>query len=155
MKSRYNTHPFGLYQRAADAYKLKAGGKGDGPYHKTEDFVSDIFITSTPIISCSLPTGQGYRLKAYETRAGRQAKGTRHSEPAAALRRETITAVIPIRDLKEKYMLFATRTGEEDLKRIRFPKENGLWPSGLWKGMMRLNDRGQRPCNITTKNAIQ
>ena len=107
---------------------------------KTEDFVSDIFITSTHnYILFFTNRGRVYRLKAYEVpEAGRHAKGTAIVNLLQLSSGENITAVIPIRDFEEeKSMLFATKKGlvkKTPLSEYVSQRKSGLQAIGLVEG---------------------
>ena len=136
------THLGYIKRVPADVYKSqRRGGKGvTALTTKTEDFVSDIFTTSTHnYILFFTNRGRVYRLKAYEIpEAGRQAKGTAIVNLLQLSSGETITAVIPIRDFEEdKYMLFATKKGlvkKTPLSEYGFQRKNGLQAIGLMEG---------------------
>ncbi|MGI6697828.1 MAG: DNA gyrase subunit A [Clostridia bacterium] len=136
------THLGYIKRVPADVYRSqRRGGKGvTALTTKTEDFVSDIFITSTHnYILFFTNRGRVYRLKAYEIpEAGRQAKGTAIVNLLHLSGGETITAVIPIRDFEEeKYMLFATKKGlvkKTPLSEYAFQRKNGLQAIGLMEG---------------------
>jgi DNA gyrase subunit A len=136
------THLGYIKRVPADAYRSqRRGGKGvTALTTKTEDFVSDIFITSTHnYILFFTNRGRVYRLKAYEIpEAGRQAKGTAIVNLLQLSGGETITAVIPIRDFEEeKYMLFATKKGlvkKTPLSEYASQRKNGLQAIGLMEG---------------------
>ncbi|MGI6702634.1 MAG: DNA gyrase subunit A [Clostridia bacterium] len=110
------TH-FGYIKRVpAETYRSqRRGGRGvTALTTKTEDFVAEIFTTSThSFILFFTNRGRVYRLKAYEIpEAGRHARGTAIVNLLQLSGNETITAVIPIREVEEeKFMLFATRRG--------------------------------------------
>ncbi len=133
------TH-FGYIKRVpADAYRSqRRGGRGvTALTTKTEDFVSDIFITSTHnYILFFTNKGKLYRLKAYEIpEAGRQAKGTAIVNLLQLSGNEKITAVIPIKDFaEEKFMMFATKMGmvkKTPLSEYSTHRKNGLQAIGL------------------------
>lgn len=136
------THLGYIKRVPADAYRSqRRGGKGvTALTTKTEDFVSDIFTTSTHnYILFFTNRGRVYRLKAYEIpEAGRQAKGTAIVNLLQLSGGETITAVIPIRDFdEEKYMLFATKKGlvkKTPLSEYAFQRKIGLQAIGLMEG---------------------
>jgi len=110
------TH-FGYIKRIpAETYRSqRRGGRGvTALTTKTEDFVSDIFTTSTHnYILFFTNRGRVYRLKAYEIpEAGRHARGTAIVNLLQLSGSETITAVIPVEGIEEeRFMMFATRRG--------------------------------------------
>ncbi|MEE1013581.1 MAG: DNA gyrase subunit A [Clostridia bacterium] len=110
------THQGYIKRLAADTYKTqKRGGKGIiGMQTKEEDFVSNMFVSSTHAhILFFTNTGRMYRKKAYEIpEAGRTAKGTALVNLLALEPNETISAVIPIREYEEgKFLLMCTKAG--------------------------------------------
>lgn len=110
------THHGYIKRLAADVYKSqKRGGKGIiGMQTKEEDFVSNMFVSSTHAhIMFFTSTGRMYRLKAYEIpEAGRTAKGTPVVNLLALEPGESISAVIPLREYEEgKYLLMCTKAG--------------------------------------------
>lgn len=110
------THHGYIKRLAADVYKSqKRGGKGIiGMQTKEEDFVSNMFVSSTHAhIMFFTNTGRMYRLKAYEIpEAGRTAKGTPVVNLLALEPGESISAVIPLREYEEgKYLLMCTKAG--------------------------------------------
>ena len=110
------THQGYIKRLVADTYKTqKRGGKGIiGMQTKEEDFVSNMFVSSTHAhILFFTNTGRMYRKKAYEIpEAGRTAKGTALVNLLALEPNETISAVIPIREYEEgKFLLMCTKAG--------------------------------------------
>lgn len=110
------TH-FGYIKRLpADTYtSQRRGGKGIiGLSTREEDFVKDLFITTThQYIMFFTNKGRVYRLKAYEIpESGRQAKGTAIVNLLQLDADEKITTVIPIREYKEgQFLIMSTRNG--------------------------------------------
>jgi DNA gyrase subunit A len=100
-----------------DTYKAqRRGGKGiTALTTREEDFVKDLFITSTHDYLMFLTNkGKVYRIKAYEVpEARRQAKGTAAINLINIDSDEKIRAIIPIRDFKneEEYLILATKKG--------------------------------------------
>ncbi len=110
------THQGYIKRLAADTYKTqKRGGKGIiGMQTKEEDFVSNMFVSSTHAhILFFTNTGRMYRKKAYEIpEAGRTAKGTALVNLLALEPEERISAVIPIREYEDgKFLLMCTKAG--------------------------------------------
>lgn len=110
------THQGYIKRLAADVYKSqKRGGKGIiGMQTKEEDFVSNMFVSSTHAhILFFTNKGRMYRLKAYEIpEAGRTAKGTPAVNLMALEPGESISAVIPVRNYEDgKYLLMCTKAG--------------------------------------------
>lgn len=128
------TH-FGYIKRLPeDTYKAqRRGGKGiTGLTTREEDFVEDIFVTSThDHILFFTNKGKVYKLRAFEIpEAKRQAKGTAIINLLQLDMNEKITAVIPIKEFNPgDYLVFATRgglikkTGLNEFDNIR---KNGL-----------------------------
>ncbi len=128
------TH-FGYIKRIPEGtYRpQKRGGKGIiALTTREEDFVEDLFITSThDMILFFTNKGKVYMLKAYEIPdAGRQAKGTAIINLLNLESDEKVNAIIPLSEYNpENYLVFITknglikRTGLDQLKNIR---KNGL-----------------------------
>ncbi len=136
------TH-FGYIKRIpADTYRSqRRGGRGiTALTTKNEDFVENLFITSTHnYILFFTNRGKLYRLKGYEIpEAGRQAKGTAIVNLLQLNSSEKITAVIPIKDFAEdKFMVFATREGhikKTPLSEYDTHRKNGLQAISLKEG---------------------
>lgn len=110
------TH-FGYIKRLpADTYKSqRRGGKGIiGISTREEDFVENIFITSTHhFILFFTNKGRVYRMKAYEIpETGRQAKGTAIVNLLQLDAEEKVTAVIPVAKYEEGlFLIMATKNG--------------------------------------------
>ncbi len=111
------TH-FGYIKRLPeDTYKAqKRGGKGiTGLTTREEDFVKDLFITSThDYLMFFTSKGKMYRIKAYEIpEARRQAKGTAVVNLINLDPDEKVAAIIPVRDFgnEEEFLVLSTRKG--------------------------------------------
>ncbi len=108
---------FGYIKRLPeDTYKAQnRGGKGiTALTTREEDFVKDLFITSTHDYLLFLTNkGKMYRIKAYEVpEARRQAKGTAAINLIGIDTNEQIRAIIPIRDFNDdEFLIFATKKG--------------------------------------------
>lgn len=109
---------FGYIKRLPeDTYKAqKRGGKGiTGLTTREEDFVKDLFITSThDYLLFFTNKGKVYRLKAYEVpEARRQAKGTAVVNLINLDAGEKVAAIIPIKDFdnKDEYLVLSTKKG--------------------------------------------
>lgn len=110
------THLGYVKRTPLDTYKSqRRGGRGiTGLQTREEDFVYDLFVTSTHqrlLIFTSL--GKVYELKAYEIpEAGRQARGTAIINLLDLMPGEKVQAVIPVNDFEEsKYLLMCTKSG--------------------------------------------
>ena len=119
-----------------DTYKQqRRGGKGMiGIRTKEEDFVVDVFITSTHnYILFFTNFGKVYWLKAYRIPVGdRYAKGKAIVNLLPRLAEgESIQAMIPVQEFDEKYhVVFVTRNGtikKTPLVAYSHPRENGIW----------------------------
>jgi len=111
----------------------KRGGKGVSALQtRDEDFVQDIFVTSThKSILFFTSTGRVYTLKAYEIpEAGRQARGTAIINLLQLMPGEKIEAVFPVDDIEdEKYLVMATRKGiikKSPIKEFKNIRKGGL-----------------------------
>jgi len=109
---------FGYIKRLPeDTYKAQnRGGKGiTALTTREEDFVKDLFITSTHDYLCFITNkGKMYRIKAYEVpEARRQAKGTAAINLINIEAGEQIRAIIPIRDFNNdnEFLILATKKG--------------------------------------------
>ena len=91
------------------------GGKGiKGMQTIEEDYIEDLLMTSTHhYLMFFTNHGKVYRMKAYEIpESGRTARGTAIINLIQLEPEEKITAMIPIKEYKEKYYLFmATKNG--------------------------------------------
>ena len=108
---------FGYIKRLPeDTYKAQnRGGKGiTALTTREEDFVKDLFITSThDYLMFVTNKGKMYRIKAYEVpEARRQAKGTAAINLIHIESGEQIRALIPIREFNDdEYLIFVTKKG--------------------------------------------
>lgn len=110
------THLGYIKRTPLDTYRIqRRGGRGiTGLQTREEDFVSDIFITSTHsrvLFFTSL--GRVYDLKGYEIpEAGRQARGTAVVNLLPLMPGERIQALIPMEeDEEDKFLVIATKSG--------------------------------------------
>ncbi len=110
------THLGYVKRTPLDSYKSqRRGGRGiTGLQTREEDFVFDLFVTSTHqrlLFFTSL--GKVYELKAYEIpEAGRQARGTAVINLLQLMPGERVQAVIPVDDFEEgKYLVIGTKNG--------------------------------------------
>ena len=99
-----------------DTFKSQnRGGKGiKGMQTLDEDYVEELFMTNThQYIMFFTNTGRCYRLKGYEIpEAGRTSRGTAIINILQLQPDEKITAMIPIKDIKEgDYLFMATKKG--------------------------------------------
>ena len=128
------THRGYVKRTPLSTYKSqKRGGKGiTGLQTRDEDFVQDIFVTSThKSILFFTSTGRVYLLKAYEIpEAGRQARGTAIINLLQLMPGERIEAVFPVDDIEdEKYLVMATRKGfikKSPIKEFKNIRKSGL-----------------------------
>ncbi len=108
---------FGYIKRLPeDTYKAQnRGGKGITALKtREEDFVKDLFITSThDNLLFVTNKGKMYRIKAYEVpEARRQAKGTAAINLINIDTNEKIRSIIPIREFTDdEYLIFVTKKG--------------------------------------------
>ena len=109
---------FGYIKRLPeDTYKAqKRGGKGiTGLTTREEDFVKDLFITSThDYLMFFTNKGKMYRMKAYEVpEARRQAKGTAVVNLINLDAGEKVAAIIPMKDFSNdnEYLILSTKKG--------------------------------------------
>lgn len=117
----------------ADTYKVQnRGGKGvSGMTTKEDDFVQDLFVTSThDNILFFTNQGRVYSKKAYQIKEGkRQSKGQAIINLLSLQKDEKVSAVIPLKDEDDKYIVLATskgkikKTSADNFRNIR---QNGL-----------------------------
>ncbi len=110
------THQGYIKRMHLDTYRSqRRGGKGIiGLNTKDEDFVEDIFITSTHHHFLFFTNkGKVYRLKVFEIpEAGRQARGTAIVNLLELESGERVNTVIPIREFDDKrYLIMVTKNG--------------------------------------------
>lgn len=127
---------FGYIKRLPeDTYKAQnRGGKGvTALTTREEDFVKDLFITSTHDYLLFLTNkGKMYRIKAYEVpEARRQAKGTAAINLIHIDTDEQIRAIIPIRSFDDdnEFLILATKKGiikKTKLKEFDTSRKTGL-----------------------------
>jgi len=116
----------------------KRGGRGIlGMTTKDDDFVEEMFITTTHhYILFFTNRGKVYRMKAHEVpEAGRQARGTPVINLIQIEPGELVTAVIPVKELREdRYLFMATDTGyvkKTPLREFDTSRRGGLIAIGL------------------------
>jgi len=140
------THDGYIKRLPLDTYKQQhRGGKGViATKTKEEDFVEDIFITSThSYLLFFTDRGMVYWLKAYKVpEESRIAKGKAIIN-LLNLKNEKITSVIPIREFKKGYyLLMATKNGiikKTELEAYSRPRANGIIAINLDKGDELIN----------------
>ncbi|WP_277999060.1 DNA gyrase subunit A [Moorella sulfitireducens (nom. illeg.)] len=131
-----------IKRQPVDTYRSqKRGGRGiQAMGTREEDFVQDIFVTTTHhYLLFFTNQGRVFRLRGHEIpEAGRQARGTPLVNLIYLSKGETITAVIPIRDLDEEaYLFMATRYGtvkKTTLSEFHTSRRDGLIAIGLDTG---------------------
>lgn len=134
---------FGYIKRVpVDTYKSqRRGGRGiQGMATREEDFVKDIFTTSTlDTILFFTNLGRVYRLRGYEVpEAGRTAKGTAIVNLLELEPGEKISAIIPIQNFAEgKYILMVTKNGI--IKKMALTEYSSIRRSGV-KGIILAED---------------
>lgn len=128
------THMGYIKRMPEDTYKTqRRGGRGiSGITTRDEDFVSDLFTTSThDNLLFFTNQGRAYCMKAYEIpEAKRQAKGTAIINLLQLNPGEKVKTVIPIRDFsKECYLVMATEAGvikKIDLEQLKNIRKTGI-----------------------------
>lgn len=133
------THLGYIKRLPINTYKSQnRGGKGiKGMQTREEDFVEDLFITTTlHYILFFTNKGKVYRLKAYEIpESSRTARGTAIVNLIQIEPNEKITAVIPIKEYEEnKYLIMATKNGiikKTDIMNYAKIRTSGLLAIGL------------------------
>lgn len=117
------------------------GGKGiKGMNIIDEDNIDHMFMTSTHnFILFFTNRGRAYRLKGYEIpESGRTARGVNIINLLQLQPGEKITAIIPVDEGENKYLIMATRRGI--IKKTRFEEYNNIRKSGLAAITLREND---------------
>ncbi|MCF6461561.1 DNA gyrase subunit A [Clostridium sp. Cult3] len=159
------TH-FGYIKRVPeDIYKAqRRGGKGiTGLTTREEDFVEDLFITSThDTILFFTNKGRVYSLKAYEIPEGRrQARGTAIINLLNLTGDERVSAVIPIEKYDpESNLVLITKRGiikKTKLERFKNIRKNGIIAISLREedeliGVKKTN--GKREIIVVTSNGM-
>lgn len=126
---------FGYIKRLPeDTYKAQnRGGKGiTALTTREEDFVKDLFITSThDNLLFVTNKGKMYRIKAYEVpEARRQAKGTAAINLIGIDAGEQIRSIIPIREFNDnEYLMFVTKKGI--IKKTKLSEFDTIRKTGL------------------------
>lgn len=159
------TH-FGYIKRQpVDVYKLqKRGGRGvAGMKHREEDFVEELFISSTHSHVLFITNkGRMYRLKCYEIPEGsRNSRGINIVNLLPLDGDEKIAYMIKVDDFEEgQYLVFATRNGlikRTKLVAYKNVRKNGLIAITLNEGdelaYVRLTN-GESELLISTKNGM-
>ncbi len=128
------THGGYIKRQAMDTYRTqRRGGRGiSGLQHKDEDFVEDMFITSThDYVLFFTSRGKMYRLKGYEIpETGRAARGNHVVNLLPIEKEERITAMIRVSDLEnESYLVMVTRNGT--IKRTELSAYRNIRKSGI------------------------
>ena len=137
------THQGYIKRLPITTYKSqKRGGRGVlAMGTKENDFVEHLFVTSSHAnLLFFTNKGKVYQLKAYELpELGRTARGTPIVNLLQIAPRETISAVIPIRDYTEDgYLLFATKEGV--IKRTELSAFEHIRKGGLFAIQLREED---------------
>ncbi|RVU55738.1 DNA gyrase subunit A [Anaerosphaera multitolerans] len=135
---------FGYIKRMPEGtYKpQKRGGRGVSALTtREEDFVNDLFITSThDSIFFFTNLGRVYKLKAYEIpESSRHAKGTAIINILNLSKGEMVQSIIPVRDYDpDLNIVMATRFGI--IKRISFEEFKNIRKSGIIGMTLKEND---------------
>ncbi|MFZ2538902.1 MAG: DNA gyrase subunit A [Oscillospiraceae bacterium] len=159
------TH-FGYIKRQpTDVYKLqKRGGRGvSGMKHREEDFVEELFISSThENVLFITNKGKMYKLKCYEIPEGsRTARGINVVNLLPIEGEEKIAYMIKVKEFEEdKFLVMTTRKGlikRTKLDAYKNVRKNGLIAINLNEGdelaSVRLTD-GMSEILIATKNGM-
>ncbi len=126
------------YQPLETYRAQRRGGRGKAAGKlKDEDFIRRLLVTSThDTIMCFSSKGKVYWLKVFELpEAGRGSRGKPIINILPLDDGETITAILPLRDVEEhKYIFMATRLGtvkKTELKAFANQRSSGLIALGL------------------------
>lgn len=127
------THHGYVKRVSTNEYALqKRGGRGkSGVTTKEEDFVENIFTTSThDFILFFTNKGKMYRMKAYQIPEGsRTARGTAIVNLLQLDPEEMVTAVIPIKSFEEGFLVLCTKKGvikKTDIGKFDTSRKTGL-----------------------------
>ena len=159
------TH-FGYIKRMPeDTYKIqKRGGRGiTGLTTREEDFVEDLFITSThDTILFFTNKGKVYSLKAYEIpEGGRQARGTAIINLLNLSKDEKVSAVVPIEQYDpESNLVFITKMGL--IKKTKLDQFKNIRKTGIIAINLKEEDElidvrktnGKREIVVVTANGM-
>ena len=159
------THYGYIKRLPSDTYRAqRRGGKGvTGLSTKEEDFVKDIFVTSTHNdILFFTTSGKVYIKKCYQIpEAGRQAKGTAIVNLLQLNAEEKISAVFPLTAFEEaKNLMLFTKKGsvkKTPLEEFRNIRQNGLIAMAVREGdelIGVLRTRGEDTVIIGTKKGM-
>ena len=134
------THSGYIKRIPVSEYKAQHRGGMGVVGHKTkeEDFVEDIFITSThDDLLCFSTKGRVYKIKGYEVpEAQKSAKGRAMVNLLQLDKDEAITTIIPITPEDEGYLMMATKDGL--IKKTRLSEFESIRKGG--KIAIKLND---------------
>lgn len=134
------THGGYIKRMPVSEYKAQHRGGMGVVGHKTkeEDFVEDIFITSShDDLLCFSTRGRVYRIKAYEVpEAVRTSKGRAMVNLLQLEKDEAITTIIPVKSDDEGYLMMATRQGL--IKKTKLEEFSSIRKGG--KIAIRLNE---------------
>lgn len=159
------TH-FGYIKRQpVDVYKLqKRGGRGvSGMKHREEDFVEELFISSThENVLFITNTGRMYKLKCYEIpESSRASRGMNIVNLLPLEADEKIAYMIKIREFEEgSFLVFATKNGlikRTKLTAYKNVRKNGLIAIALREGDELASARltnGESQLLLATKNGM-
>ncbi|MGN0961100.1 MAG: DNA gyrase subunit A [Christensenellales bacterium] len=134
------THGGYIKRMPVSEYKAQHRGGVGVVGHKTkeEDFVEDIFITSShDDLLCFSTKGRVYKLKAYEVpEATRTSKGRAMVNLLQLDKDEAITTIIPVKPDDEGYLMMATKQGL--IKKTRLDEFTSIRKGG--KIAIKLNE---------------
>ena len=139
------------------------GGRGImGMQTREEDFVKDLFLSSTHDTIYFTDHGRVYRKKGYEIpEAGRTARGTAIVNLIEIAPDETVTAVIPVKEFREdRYLVMLTKQGiikKTDMANYANIRKGGLIAINLKEddsliGVMTTNGNDQ--ILVATRNGM-
>ena len=158
------THSGYMKRLLLDTYKTqRRGGKGViATGMKEEDFVERMYITSThDYLLIFTDQGQLYWLKVYEIpEASRQAKGKHIANLLDLRENEQISAIIPVRNLTEGYLVMATKQGtikKTELQEFSNPRKGGIRALTMDEGDSLIGVKyttGTNDLILATKNGL-
>jgi len=147
-----------------DTYKTqKRGGKGViAAATKEEDFVERLYVTSNhDYLLAFSDLGQVYWIKVWQLPEGsRQSKGKHIVNLLEMNPEEKISAIIPVKDFKEGYLMMATRDGtvkKTELMDFSRPRKGGIRAITLEDDDRLVNVRytnGDKEIILATQNGL-
>jgi DNA gyrase subunit A len=132
------THTGYVKRLPIDGYRTQGrGGRGvRGSEIAENDWLQDLFVASThDYLLCFTTHGRIYWLRVYRIpEMARTARGRSIANMLTFQEGETLTAVLPVKEFQEDFLMFATRKGivkKTPLTAFRRPLSRGIWAIAL------------------------